>query len=449
MLLSRNRSRSTSPRHCFHRAGLYDRVDLIASSDHNMFPRTRNYTSKFFASGNCSSTFLNSHTDQTDNSFNNYKLDDCRQGIYSRVNIAPGKEGSEGSGATLDFHVQVPNWDKSEGIGEQRGLRSSADDYAVNSNRFMAHSSSGMSVSDPRGTMVLGANIEGPMTFTGSQLLTLDGTSREPGVLNIVRSEASSSSVQCSWSREQISSLTDIFIWIVEGIKLRPELFEALSGTNALVILQSFVAGFAGPDAPAPSSRQLNLVIESLKLIEEKQAELASSSKLPHGADSGGVGLYRTACRNVELNVYRLPSGKKDQFADCYNKEPNLSMGGEIKERNDERELVSNEVDDKDCQRMETTDGDSLCDFKHALADFVKELLTPSYIRDQIDRDTYKKIVSKVVKKVILSVQSIPQTQVNIEKYLSTFRPNISKLVKVCADPLKLTKFHSFFSIQI
>lgn len=129
--------------------------------------------------------------------------------------------------------MQVPNWDKSERIGEQRGLRSSADDYAVDSNRFMAHGSSGMSVPEPRGTTILGANVEGSMTFTGSQLLILDGTSREP---------SSSSLVQCSRSSEQIQSLTDyILTRIVEYIKLLPKLFAALSATNALVILQSLI----------------------------------------------------------------------------------------------------------------------------------------------------------------------------------------------------------------
>lgn len=423
---SRNRSRSTSPWHCFHRSGSNDRVDLIASSDHNMSPRIRNYTSKLFASGNCcyGKICLNSHTDQTHNSFINYKLDDFTQGIYSQGYIAPAREGSEGSGATLDFGVQVPNW-----IGEQRGLRSSADDYAVNSNKFMAHCSSGMSISELRGTTVLGANIEGSMTFTGSQLPTLDGISREPGVLNTVKSEASSSG-QCPRSSEQISSLTDILTRLVEEIKLLPELFAALSATNALVILQSFVAGSAGPDAPAASSRQLDLVIDSLKLIREKQAEVASSSKLPHGTDPGGVGLCRTDCRNVELNVDSLPSGEKDRFADYYNKEPNLSISGVIKERNDESKLVNNEVDGKDGRKMETTDGDILYAFKIALTDFVKELLTPTYIRGQIDRVVYKAIVKRVVRKVTSSVQTIPQTQENIKKYLSTFRPNISKLVK-------------------
>ncbi|KAK1403900.1 hypothetical protein POM88_003505 [Heracleum sosnowskyi] len=484
----RNRSRSTSPRHYFHRAGSNDRDDLIASSDQNMSPRTRNFTSKFFASENCccGNICLNSHADQTHNSSNYYRPDDCPQGIYSRVCISPAREGLEGSGAAVDFD-KVPNWDKSKGIGEQMGLRSSADDYAVNSNRYMAHSSSGMSVSElrgttdlganiegsmtftgsqllmldaddyavnnrymahsssgmsvsePRGTTVLGANIEGSMTFMGSQLLILDGTSREPGVLNTVRSEASSSA-QCPRSSEQSLSLTDILTRLVEEIKLLPKLFAALSATNALVILQSFVAGSVGPDAPTVSSRQLDLVTDSLKLIRDKHAEVASSSKLPHGADPGSVGLNRTDCRNVELNVDSLPSGEKDQFAVCYNKEPNLSLAGEIIEKNDERKLVKNEVDGKDGQRMETTGGDSVCAFKLALIDFVKELLNPTYVRDQIDRDAYKNIVKRVVKKVTSRVQSIPQTQENIKKYLSTFRPNISKLVKEYVEIFKKEK---------
>ena len=37
------------------------------------------------------------------------------------------------------------------------------------------------------------------------------------------------------------------------------------------------------------SSRQYELVIDSLKLIGEKQAKAASSSKLPHASDPGSV----------------------------------------------------------------------------------------------------------------------------------------------------------------
>lgn len=80
----------------------------------------------------------------------------------------------------------------------------------------------------------------------------------------------------------------------------------------------------------------------------------------------------------------------------------------------------------------------SLRAFKFALVDFVKELLSPTWKKQKIDKDSYKKIVEKVVNKVISSVHSsqIPQTQESINNYLAASKPNISKLVQVCADLL-------------
>ena len=192
-----------------------------------------------------------------------------------------------------------------------------------------------------------------------------------------------------------------------------------------------------GPGTSAASSREFDLIIDSLKLIRDKQAEAASSSKLPHASEPGGVGMYGTDGKDAELNVSRFLPGEKDQFSDCYDDEPILFHAGEIKERKDEGKLTNNEGDDQDGKRKEFADRKSL--FKLALAVFVKQLLTPTWIKGQIDREAYKAIVKKVVKKVISRVRSIsiPQTQEDINNYLSSSGPNISKLVKVCAGPLK------------
>lgn len=283
MLLSRNRSRSRSPERV-DRAGLNDRVNRIASSDYrtNMSRRTRHFPCMFFASGNCCCENIcwYCRSDLIRNSFNNYKLDDRTQGMDTRVYISPAREGLERSGATLDFNVPVPvpNWVRNEVSAEQRVFRSSADDHAVSDNRFVVHSSSGMSVSEPRGTTFLGANSERSLYFMGNQLLISKGISRKPDFRGTVRSEAAASG-QCLRSSEQIPSLTDMLARILEEIKQNPECYAALSVTNALVILQSFVSGCAGPDARAASSRQLDLLDDSIILISEKHAEVVLSKK--------------------------------------------------------------------------------------------------------------------------------------------------------------------------
>ncbi|KAL9241452.1 hypothetical protein vseg_015564 [Gypsophila vaccaria] len=69
--------------------------------------------------------------------------------------------------------------------------------------------------------------------------------------------------------------------------------------------------------------------------------------------------------------------------------------------------------------------------FKFALAEFVKELLKPSWKDGQVSKDAYKTIVKKVVDKIIdTQGLQIPQTKEKIDQYLSCSKPKIEKLVQ-------------------
>ena len=329
----------------------------------------------------------------------------------------------------------------------QRDLRSSADSHALRDNRYKAATSPGVSVFEPRGAIM-----EGSMILTGHQLLKLNKSFRKPDVQDTVRSEPSSLG-QYLRSTEQIPDLIHISAQILEAIKMRPELYAALSSTIALKILQSYVSGSVGPDAPPSSSVDLDLVDRSLKLIEavdkELQAEVALSSQLPRASDPGGVGPNVTGCGNVELIVNRPYSGEKDPFAKWSNEEYKLPNVGKIKEGENEGES-NDKVKGNTGEQKEPTYGKNHYAFKCALVDLVKELLSPTYNKNLIDKESFKITVKKVVDKVISSAKSIdiPWTPENINNYLLVSRPNISRLVQVCVDPQNFINFHSI-SIHI
>ncbi|GAB4847733.1 hypothetical protein Ancab_026795 [Ancistrocladus abbreviatus] len=83
-----------------------------------------------------------------------------------------------------------------------------------------------------------------------------------------------------------------------------------------------------------------------------------------------------------------------------------------------------------------TKDVKGIRPFKFALAEFVKELLKPTWKEGQVSKEVYKTIVKKVVDKVTDTVQGahVPQSKEKIDHYLSFSKPKLSKLVQVRAN---------------
>ncbi|XP_058186794.1 uncharacterized protein LOC131303792 isoform X1 [Rhododendron vialii] len=82
------------------------------------------------------------------------------------------------------------------------------------------------------------------------------------------------------------------------------------------------------------------------------------------------------------------------------------------------------------------SNGKAIRAFKFALAEFVKEILKPKWKEGEINRESYKAIVKKVVDKVTGSVQGahIPQSQEKIDNYLLSSKLKVTKLVEVSAN---------------
>jgi len=72
--------------------------------------------------------------------------------------------------------------------------------------------------------------------------------------------------------------------------------------------------------------------------------------------------------------------------------------------------------------------------FKVAIADFVKEVLKPSWRQGNMSREAFKMIVKKTVDKVSSSVPGnhIPKTPAKIRQYVQSSQRKVTKLVMVC-----------------
>ena len=71
--------------------------------------------------------------------------------------------------------------------------------------------------------------------------------------------------------------------------------------------------------------------------------------------------------------------------------------------------------------------------FRSMLAEFVKDVLKPTWREGQMRKEAFKTIVKKVVDKVAGSLQShqIPKSQEKIDQFLEASRQKLTKLVQV------------------
>ena len=71
--------------------------------------------------------------------------------------------------------------------------------------------------------------------------------------------------------------------------------------------------------------------------------------------------------------------------------------------------------------------------FKSVLAEFVKDVLKPTWREGQMSQEDFKTIVKNLVDKVAGSLQShqIPKSQEKIDQFLEASRQKLTKLVQV------------------
>ncbi|XP_021713908.1 zinc finger CCCH domain-containing protein 38-like isoform X2 [Chenopodium quinoa] len=245
--------------------------------------------------------------------------------------------------------------------------------------------------------------------------------------VSLASSEAApeSATAQSSVSNEQLAQLSHLTASLTQLLESRQQLSQFSTAVTPCSL--SNPPDIAEPVPPVSAAIiQLNQAPEALKPYDP-----LCNSVEPKMPNLGNHLL------SVEQNISKNEIHNKD---DVTQQEPLAASKDEkygkttdegiIKapENGPSQDMGADDGADDD-KKLKDTKG--LRQFKFALAEFVKELLKPSWKDGHVSKDAYKTIVKKVVDKVTETLgPQIPQTKEKIDMYLSCSKQKIDKLVQ-------------------
>ncbi|EOA30000.1 hypothetical protein CARUB_v10013105mg [Capsella rubella] len=242
--------------------------------------------------------------------------------------------------------------------------------------------------------------------------------------------------VQNTVSKEQLDKITSISATIAQFLangEPIPELVKALQ-------------------MPLHSESSMDIQPNQATTTVHSQSNVMSSNPnqlcgLGMNIGAGGVPVVTASQVNNVSGIQDLtlnPKGceeNRNKKTHESSKEEEGKKTGE--DTNDAENIVDEDEDDvgSDKENKKGIDPKEMRAFKFALVEVVKELLNPTWKEGKMDKDGYKNIVKKVVEKVTVTMQSgsVPQTQENIDHYLSASKPKLTKLVQAYISKIKKT----------
>ncbi|GMI99363.1 hypothetical protein HRI_003605600 [Hibiscus trionum] len=292
------------------------------------------------------------------------------------------------------------------------------------------------------------------------------------GDANILHGNSGSQSTQTMASNEQLTQLTKFSASLAQlfgkGQQL-PLLHVALNSHDGMQVSSCANSGghvepdsvpTAQPDQDITFPKQHGPISDSIEpakkqdtdtkplgftlhpVVEKNmatgQTELSTGKLLASsllGSDTGD-NYHNDHSSKREPDFY---SHKRNQLEPVASSEGKKENGGVEETKKTEGENGPSEnvdADDRTDEGKKNKDGKGIRAFKFALAEFVKDLLKPTWKEGQIGKEAYKNIVKKVVDKVITTVQgtNIPQTPEKVDQYLSISKLKLDKLVQAYVE---------------
>ncbi|XP_050377498.1 zinc finger CCCH domain-containing protein 38 [Argentina anserina] len=233
----------------------------------------------------------------------------------------------------------------------------------------------------------------------------------------------------------QLTSLSASLAQLLENGHQLPQLYAALNSHNAL----------NAPSFPKSegSSGQLSAIQPDPAMLSQKQEQSNNSASLVSnstGKTNFDGNLNKPSNDNHHIRNSVEEPRRKSHQPDGHNKH-GLDGRKKVEEENNSPENDPLEITDKEGagegKKLKEVKG--IRAFKFALAEYVKDLLKPSWKDGQVSKDAYKTIVKKVVDKVTgtIPAANIPQTQEKIDSYLSFSKPKLTKLVQAYVEKMQ------------
>lgn len=135
--------------------------------------------------------------------------------------------------------------------------------------------------------------------------------------------------------------------------------------------------------------------------------------------------------------IAKAASAGNDEYGETADAEVGVVEDGSPSDSNDVADMAEGEVEIDQVKtsgkKNKSKDSRSLKLFKNGIADFVKELLKPSWRQGNMSKEVFKTIVKKTVEKVSGAMKShkIPKSQAKINRYIDSSQRKLTKLVMV------------------
>lgn len=201
---------------------------------------------------------------------------------------------------------------------------------------------------------------------------------------------------------------------------------------------------------PRPGGSQYDPLYDS---IEPSTNLLKKSDPGPkhEATDDSGVMLRLSGSNeplDVEINkrqkggggIAFTASAENDEFGETAEAEVGAVENGSPSDSSDEEDVPAGEIEIEQekpsGEKKKSKDSRSMKLFKSSVANFVKELLKPSWRQGNMSKEVFKTIVKKTVDKVSGAMKShqIPKSKTKIDHYIDSSQRKLTKLVMGYVD---------------
>lgn len=237
--------------------------------------------------------------------------------------------------------------------------------------------------------------------------------------------------------------------------------FGNLSSRN-MFSTESFSAQATPGILPRPGGDQYDPLFDSIEPSSnsikkadhlQKHETTVGSNILPTFSGSSKALDVEESNKKIGVEAVSVDASvENDEFGETADAEVGAVENGSPSNSNDAAEMTAGEMEIdqiKTSGKKKGKDSRSMKLFKISIANFVKEVLKPSWRQGNMSKEAFKTIVKKTVDKVSGAMKShrIPKSQAKINHYIDSSQGKLTKLVMVCllfstACLVKLKKFN-------
>ncbi|KAK9270557.1 hypothetical protein L1049_026138 [Liquidambar formosana] len=287
-----------------------------------------------------------------------------------------------------------------------------------------------------------------------SQIEVCQGESvKIPAMVESIVPRVTSGTSQNEATREQVTQITNLSVSAAQVFgneQQLPHLYASLNPSTGMVpSLPNSGSVSPAADSKAVQFNRATWSQEQYKSVGDSiDSRKSGNSEQPPAFLSSPIGQrnqetpgpnfseFNKSDHSEEEHQESSKLKRQEPIANSETRENSRTVSEECKQDQEIGHSENGDVDGRVEEGSRNKDEKDMLTFKIALAEFVKEILKPTWKEGRMSKEIHKTIVRKVVDKVIGTIQraQIPKTKENIDHYLTCSRPKITKLVQAYVE---------------